>query len=71
MSRTKNGRADFYIPQKKRAIELLREHDGFDEHVSRFEEGGRCYSWLGENIMQDWIIIDCATSSPTKGVVLL
>ena len=67
-SRTKDGRVDFYIPEKKWAIELLRNHDKVDEHISRFKEGGKYHPWLKENMIEDWIIIDCATSLPTKGV---
>ena len=66
--RTKDGRVDFYIPEKKWAIELLRDHDKVDEHISRFKEGGKYHPWLKENMVKDWIIIDCATSLPTKGV---
>ncbi|BCR86719.1 ATP-binding protein [Aspergillus chevalieri] len=65
-SRTKDGRVDFYIPEKKWAIELLRNHDKVDEHISRFKEGGKYHPWLKENMVKDWIIIDCATSLPTK-----
>jgi len=60
---------DFYIPEKKWAIELLRNHDKVDEHISRFKEGGKYHPWLKENMVKDWIIIDCATSLPTKGVL--
>lgn len=66
-SRTKDGRVDFYIPEKKWAIQLSRDHNKIDEHISRFKEGGKYHSWLQENMVKDWIIIDCATSLPTKG----
>ncbi|KAL4818104.1 hypothetical protein BDW67DRAFT_183386 [Aspergillus spinulosporus] len=61
-SRTGGGRFDFYIPEKKWAIKLLRDHDRVDEHTSRFKEGGKYHSWLKENMVDDWIIIDCACS---------
>jgi len=67
-SRTKDGRVDFYIPEKKWAIELLRDHGEVDEHISRFKEGGKYHPWLEEKMIEDWIIINCATSLPTKGV---
>jgi len=70
-SRTKDGRVDFYIPEKKWAIELLRDHGEVDEHISRFKVGGKYHPWLEEKMIEDWIIIDCATSLPTKGVFLL
>ncbi|BCR89602.1 ATP-binding protein [Aspergillus chevalieri] len=65
-SRTRNGRVDFYIPEKKWAIELLRDHIEVNEHISRFKEGGKYHPWLKEKMVKDWIIIDCATSLPTK-----
>ncbi|ODM15257.1 hypothetical protein SI65_09198 [Aspergillus cristatus] len=65
-SRTKDGRVDFYIPEKKWAIELLRDHDKVDEHISRFKDGGKYHPWLKEKMVKDWIIIDCATSFPIK-----
>jgi len=70
-SRTKDGRVDFYIPEKKWAIELLRNHIKVEEHISRFKEGGKYHPWLKENMVEDWIIIDCATSLPTKGTFLM
>ena len=69
-SRTSDGRVDFYIPEKKWAIELLRDHARVNEHISRFKEGGRYYPWLKENMVEDWIIIDCASSPPLQGEFL-
>ncbi|KKK25072.1 hypothetical protein ARAM_003132 [Aspergillus rambellii] len=66
-SRTRDGRVDFYIPEKKWAIELLRDHDRVYEYVSRFKAGGSYYSWIEEGMIDDWIIIDCATSPPASG----
>ncbi|KAE8352425.1 hypothetical protein BDV28DRAFT_135151 [Aspergillus coremiiformis] len=66
-SRTSDGRVDFYIPEKRWAIELLRDHDRVNEHISRFKEGGKYFPWLKENMVEDWIIIDCASSPPTSG----
>ncbi|KAL4788605.1 hypothetical protein BJX76DRAFT_1427 [Aspergillus varians] len=63
-SRTSDSRVDFYIPEKKWAIELLRDHDRVNEHISWFKEGGRYHPWLKENMVEDWIIIDCASSPP-------
>lgn len=69
-SRTGDGRVDFYIPEKKWAIELLRDHDRVHEHVSRFKAGGSYYPWIKEGMIVDWIIIDCATSPPARGMYL-
>ncbi|KAL4737754.1 hypothetical protein BDV11DRAFT_216432 [Aspergillus similis] len=65
-SRTKDGRVDFWIPEKKWAVELLREEDRIHEHISRFQEGGRYHSWITDGMISDWIIINCATSLPTR-----
>ncbi|OGM44053.1 hypothetical protein ABOM_007799 [Aspergillus bombycis] len=64
-SRTGDGRVDFYIPGKQWAIELLRDHDRVNEHISRFKEGGKYHPWLKENEVEHWIIIDCASSPLT------
>ena len=70
-SRTKDGRVDLYIPEKKWVIELLRDHDKVDEHISRFKDGGKYHPWLKEKMVEDWIIINCATSLPTKGLFVV
>lgn len=62
-SRSGNGRVDFYIPEKKWAIELLRDHDRVDEHIARFKTGGRYHSWFMDKMVNDWLIIDCAFST--------
>ena len=67
-SRTGDGRVDFYIPEKKWAIQLLRDHDRVDEHISRFKEGGKYHPWLKENMVDDWITIDCACSHLLVGM---
>jgi hypothetical protein len=69
-SRTSNGQVNFWIPEKKWAIELLRDHDRVNEHISRFKQGGKYFSWLKDKMIEDWIIIDCATSWPTNGILL-
>jgi hypothetical protein len=63
-----DGRIDFWIPQKKWGVELLRDHDRVDEHCNRFKKGGRYYPWIKAGMLEDWIIIDCATSLPTSGM---
>jgi hypothetical protein len=35
-ARKLDGRVEFWIPEKKRAVELLRDHEGIDEHCDRF-----------------------------------
>jgi hypothetical protein len=38
-----DGRVDFWIPQKRWGIELLRDHNQVTEHCNRFKEGGQYY----------------------------
>ncbi|KKK23009.1 hypothetical protein AOCH_000998 [Aspergillus ochraceoroseus] len=51
---------------KQWAIELLRDYDHVDEHISRFYPGGKYFPWLQEKKVVDWIIINCASSPPTR-----
>jgi hypothetical protein len=67
-SRNGNGQFDFWIPQKRWGIELLRDHDRVNEHCNRFKKGGRYYPWIEAGMLEDWIIIDCATSLPAIGM---
>ncbi|KAE8374268.1 hypothetical protein BDV26DRAFT_284399 [Aspergillus bertholletiae] len=64
-ARTTSGRVDFYIPEKKWAVELLRDYDRVDSHIKRFKKGGQYFQWLEEKAIDDWVIINCATTAPT------
>lgn len=35
-----DGRIDFWIPQKRRRIKLLRDYNQVTEHCNQFKEGG-------------------------------
>ncbi|KAK1145303.1 hypothetical protein N8T08_004464 [Aspergillus melleus] len=63
-SRSSAGRVDFWIPGKKWAIELLRDHDNIGGHIGRFKEHGTYHPWLKKREVLDWIVIDCATTLP-------
>ncbi|RAH59593.1 hypothetical protein BO85DRAFT_467332 [Aspergillus piperis CBS 112811] len=65
-ARTNSGRVDFFIPEKKWAVELLREYDRVDDHIRRFRKGGQYFQWLEKRDVDDWIVINCATSVPTS-----
>lgn len=68
-ARTLDGRVDFWIPQKKWAAELLRDHEGIIEHCDRFNNpDGQYQPWIDSGKIEDWIILDCATSLPEKGM---
>ncbi|KAE8378205.1 hypothetical protein BDV26DRAFT_261958 [Aspergillus bertholletiae] len=64
-ARTISGRVDFFIPEKKWAIELLRDYNQVDNHIKRFKEGGQYFQWLETKAVNDWIIINCTTTAPT------
>ncbi|KAF5859922.1 hypothetical protein ETB97_002236 [Aspergillus alliaceus] len=66
-SSTTDGRVDFWIPGQKWALEIVREEDRINEHIMRFHENGQYYPWRVDDMIQDWIIINCTTSPPTRG----
>jgi hypothetical protein len=58
-----NGQIDLWIPGSKWGIELLREGDRLDEHCKRFVGEGSYTKWIQDGWLQDWLIIDCRTTS--------
>lgn len=69
LARTLDGRVDFWIPEKKWAVELLRDHEGIANHCDRSNNpDGQYRPWINSGKIQDWIIIDCAMSVPEKGM---
>ncbi|PLN74690.1 hypothetical protein BDW42DRAFT_181882 [Aspergillus taichungensis] len=64
-SGTSSGRVDFWIPEKKWAIELLRDYNRLEDHLRRFKNGGTYYNWLESRAVVDYIVINCATTRPT------
>lgn len=61
-ARAGNDRIDFWVAAKNWGIESLRDHNPVDEHCDRFKKGGRYHCWVEEGLLQEWLIIDCATS---------
>lgn len=60
------GRIDFFIPVVKWGFEFTREGDRLQEHSSRFATSGAYGAWLKSGDMEDYILIDCRTSAPSK-----
>ena len=60
------SRINFFIPEKKWGIELIREGtpSSLSEHSSRFGLGSKYGVWLASNDMVDYIILDCRTDTP-------
>jgi len=60
------GRIDFHVRDVKWVIECVRDGDEIDEHVGRFQKGGRYYKWIMSGEIKDYIILDFRTSKPRK-----
>ncbi|KIL58928.1 hypothetical protein M378DRAFT_111568 [Amanita muscaria Koide BX008] len=60
------GCIDFFIPAVKWGIELTREGNQLNEHSSRFTNSGAYEAWLNSGDMNDYILLDCCTSIPSK-----
>lgn len=61
-----SGQIDFFIPVLKWGIELTRAGSRLDEHSSRFAKSGGYGAWLKSGDMDDYILLDCRTSTPRK-----
>ncbi|KIL58917.1 hypothetical protein M378DRAFT_15182 [Amanita muscaria Koide BX008] len=60
------GCIDFFIPAVKWGIELTRDGNQLNEHSSRFTNSGAYEAWLNSGDMNDYILLDCCTSIPSK-----
>ncbi|KAJ7132316.1 hypothetical protein C8R44DRAFT_977950 [Mycena epipterygia] len=68
---TKAGRIDFYVMgSKKWGIEVLREGDRLEEHLSRFAPGGAYNVWIANGQMLEYVVLDFrAKSKPRKKIL--
>jgi hypothetical protein len=60
------GRIDFHVRDVKWVVECVRDGDRIDEHIERFEKGGRYHRWIRSGEIKDYIILDFRTSKPRK-----
>jgi hypothetical protein len=60
------SRIDFHIEEMKWVIECVRDGDKIDEHIERFQQGGRYHKWIKSGEIKDYIILDFRTSKPRK-----
>jgi hypothetical protein len=64
------GRLNFRIEDMKWVIECVgdgdRDEDKIDEHIKRFQQGGRYYECIMSGEIEDYIILDFRTSKPRK-----
>ncbi|KAF8330984.1 hypothetical protein F5887DRAFT_1178316, partial [Amanita rubescens] len=59
------GSIDFFIPGVKWGIEITREGDCLNDHVSRFTKADGAYSkWLKDGDISDYILLECRTTIP-------
>lgn len=61
-----NGRVDFRVKSMNWAIECVREGNRLQEHIARFQKGGRYHRWIQDGSTTEYIIIDFRTSMPPK-----
>ena len=66
------GRVDFQIKSVGWAIECVREGNRLQEHIDRFQEGGRYYPSIQSGEIQDYIILDFRKSKPrtARGIMI-
>jgi hypothetical protein len=60
------GCVDFFIPATKWGIEITRDGNQLQEHSSRFATSGAYGAWLKSGDMDDYILLDCRSSTPEK-----
>ena len=57
---------DFYIPQMRWAVELLREgkQTSISQHTSARFRDGQYSKWVTDGLIKEWLVVDCRTSIP-------
>jgi hypothetical protein len=70
--KTKRGRVDFQISSLKWGIEIVREGDRIEQHIQRFQPGGKYYPWILSGDIKKFIVLDFRTIKPKKvrGIVI-
>ena len=62
----KNGSVDFLVKSLGWAIECVRDGDRLEEHISRFQVGGRYHRWICSGDIKEYILLDFRISQPQK-----
>ena len=60
------GRIDFHVKDVKWVIECVRDGDKIDEHIERFQQGGKYHKWIMSGEIKEYIILNFRTSKPRK-----
>lgn len=62
-----SGRVDFQIKSVGWAIECVRDGDGLNEHIARFQPNGKYHSWIfcGQ-VKKGYILLDFRKTMPTQ-----
>ncbi|KAJ7146259.1 hypothetical protein C8R44DRAFT_845471 [Mycena epipterygia] len=54
-----SGHIDFFVTGTNSwGIEVLREDDRIEDHMKRFEPGGAYHSWIANQTLSDYVILD-------------
>src|SRR5205814_9758251 len=61
-----SGRVDFLLTSTGWAIECVRDGDRLEEHIARFQLGGKYYQWITSGQIKDYVIVDFRRSKPRK-----
>ncbi|KAN0086423.1 hypothetical protein V8E54_000111 [Elaphomyces granulatus] len=65
----KTGRVDFMVKSQRWqrwAVECVRDGNRLDEHIARFEKGGRYFPWVFSGEVQEHIILDFRKTLPLR-----
>src|SRR5438876_11845424 len=54
----KSSRVDFLVKSQRWAIECVGDGNKLEEHISRFEVGGRYRRWIDSGEIQEYILLD-------------
>ena len=61
---TTPGRIDFFLPEQKWGIEMMRDGTALEGHAKKFEPDGPYGQWVTTNGMKEFFLVDCRTDYP-------
>jgi hypothetical protein len=57
---------NFLVKSQKWAIKCIRDGNRLEEHISKFEQGGRYHKWIASGEIQEYILLDFRKSPRQK-----
>ncbi|OXV05280.1 hypothetical protein Egran_06952 [Elaphomyces granulatus] len=66
LGKDKIGRVDFLVKSQEWAIECIRDGDRLEEHISKFQEGGRYHKWIVSGEIKEHILLDFRKSGSLR-----